>query len=213
MHFHLFLSTSIFFLSFHLFLSISIFFLSSLYKWSCLHISLLNPCLNEVEAYPTTRLLPLLCSTFLTNSLLRLFCYLSATCQLTLWNIIGSRLESLNRTFNWQDVFWASKCHHCSIFELYKWTIGRSCKWNLPSCSFEDEGTERVSTSYRPNLFWSSFFFFFCRKHIIHHLLGNLVDYDQVELVEINKFNQSNFSFIFLKIDNIEQVKKIIYDI
>jgi len=136
-------------------------FLSSLYKWSCLHISLLNPCLNEVEAYPTTRLLPLLCSTFLTNSLLRLFCYLSATCQLTLWNIIGSRLESLNRTFNWQDVFWASKCHHCSIFELYKWTIGRSCKWNLPSCSFEDEGTERVSTSYRPNLFWSSFFFFF----------------------------------------------------
>jgi hypothetical protein len=44
------------------------------------------------------------------------------------------------------------------------------------------------------------FFFFFnfvCRKHIIHHLLGNLVDYDQVELVEINKFNQSNFSFIF----------------
>jgi len=43
--------------------------------------------------------------------------------------------------------------------------------------------------------------------------LGNLVDYDQVELVEINKFNQSNFSFIFKKIDNIEQVKKIIYDI
>jgi hypothetical protein len=27
--------------------------------------------------------------------------------------------------------------------------------------------------------------------------LGNLVDYDQDELVEINKFNQSNFSFIF----------------
>jgi hypothetical protein len=27
--------------------------------------------------------------------------------------------------------------------------------------------------------------------------LGNLVDYDQVELVEINKFSQSNFSFIF----------------
>lgn len=149
-----------FFYLFIYFFQYQSFFLSSLYKWSCLHISLLNPCLNEVEAYPTTRLLPLLCSTFLTNSLLRLFCYLSATCQLTLWNIIGSRLESLNRTFNWQDVFWASKRHHCSIFELYRWTIGRSCKWNLPSCSFEDEGTERVSTSYRPNLFWSSFFFF-----------------------------------------------------
>jgi hypothetical protein len=39
--------------------------------------------------------------------------------------------------------------------------------------------------------------------------LGNLVDYDQVELVEINKFNQSNFSLFFLKLIILNKLKKL----
>lgn len=93
-------------------------------------------------------------------------------------NFIGSRLESLDWTINWQDVFWASKCNYCPVFELPEWTIGRSCKWGPPSCSFADAGTERVSTSQYYDLL--CFGLVLCFIFIFLIYLVNLVECNQI---------------------------------
>lgn len=72
--------------------------------------------------------------------------YLNYLNFLFIWNVLGSGLECIDWTPDWQDVCRAIKCYYCQVFELHKWTVSWSCRCSPFSCCFSNERSERVST-------------------------------------------------------------------